>query len=288
MDVALPAPGAANSSTNSAESSSPSKTAFYIGRLRLSLTDRDKAIATIASWIENRSRAFVCLADAHCAVSSLSNAQLASAYESAGLVLGDGLPLIAMCRILKERRASRVRGADLMRALCSPSHDRGYRHFFLGGTERTLGCLTHKLRELNPRLDIAGFVSPPFRAPTEAETCELIQHINDTQPDILWIGLGAPKQEIWMAKHRAAIQAPVIVGVGAAFDFLSGAKKEAPRWIQRIGCEWLFRLSSEPSRLGPRYMRVVPSFIVLLFFAMIARFRQALLQSPLNQETPIG
>jgi len=288
MDVVLPTPGAATRSVATSLISDPSKTAFYIGRLRLSLADMDQAIATIASWIEKRSRNVVCLADAHCAVCSLSNTDLASVYESAGLVLGDGLPLIAMCRIHKESRPKRVRGADLMRALCSPSYDRGYRHFFLGGTERTLANLADKLREKNPALDVVGAVSPPFRVTTEAENRGMIDQINQARPDILWVGLGAPKQELWMAKHRPEIQAPVIIGVGAAFDFLAGAKKEAPRWIQRSGCEWLFRLSSEPSRLGPRYMRVVPSFLLLLLFGIIARFRQMWLHKPLDEETPIA
>jgi N-acetylglucosaminyldiphosphoundecaprenol N-acetyl-beta-D-mannosaminyltransferase len=247
------------------------KTGFYVGGLRVSLTGRDGALSQIEHWIAARSPNFVCLADAHCAVISTKNRALHRAYQTAGLVLGDGLPLILMCKLLNERRPQRVRGADLMRELCRVSAQRGYRVFFVGGRAEALSELARRLAERYPGLPIVGSISPPFREMTEQENREMIQRINRAKPDILWVGLGAPKQELWMAKHRAEIAAPVMIGVGAAFDFLSGSKTEAPLWIQRCGCEWLFRMCSEPRRLTRRYLHVVPSFLSLLLIGLLNR-----------------
>ncbi|WP_246206934.1 WecB/TagA/CpsF family glycosyltransferase [Methylocystis heyeri] len=241
----------------------------------MSLTGKDGALSQIENWIASRSPNFVCLADAHCAVVSTKNRALHNAYQTAGLVLGDGMPLILMCKLLNERRPQRVRGADLMRELCGVSAERGYRNFFVGGRTEALSELAKRLTERYPGLPIAGFISPPFREMTDLESREMIRRINQAKPDILWVGLGAPKQELWMAKHRAEITAPVMIGVGAAFDFLSGSKTEAPLWMQRCGCEWLFRMCSEPKRLSRRYLHVVPSFLGLLFIGVLSRLSGA-------------
>jgi N-acetylglucosaminyldiphosphoundecaprenol N-acetyl-beta-D-mannosaminyltransferase len=247
------------------------KTEFYVGGLRVSLTGKDGAVSQIENWIDARSPNFVCLADAHCAVASTKNCDLRKAYQDAGLVLGDGLPLIFMCKLLNELRPQRVRGADLMRELCHVSAERGYRSFFLGGRPEALTVLTERLTEAYPGLAVVGSMSPPFREMNDLESEEMIRQINDSNPDILWVGLGAPKQELWMARHRHKINAPVMIGVGAAFDFLSGSKKEAPLWVQRSGCEWLFRMCSEPRRLARRYLEVVPSFLTLLLVGLVTR-----------------
>ena len=144
----------------------------------------------------------------------------------------------------------------------------GYRHFFYGGTPRVAEDIISKLRKLFPEIQIAGSYSPPFRPLTTDEEVEIQNKIDSSKADIVWVGLSSPKKDLWMAEHLGVIEASVMVGVGAAFDFLSGHKSQAPRWLQRSGLEWLFRLASEPHRLWPRY-RQYPKFLFLIFAQLL-------------------
>jgi N-acetylglucosaminyldiphosphoundecaprenol N-acetyl-beta-D-mannosaminyltransferase len=155
-----------------------------------------------------------------------------------------------------------VYGPDLLLEACRFGLSLGWRHFFYGGEAGVAAALAAKLAGQYPGLRIAGIYSPPFRPLTEVEDQEVLRLINDSGADIVWVGLGSPKQEYWMAEHLGKLHAPVMIGVGAAFDFLSGQKPQAPRWIQRSGLEWLFRLATEPRRLWPRY-RQYPKFVLL-------------------------
>jgi len=237
--------------------------------LNLSIVGLHGAVETIERWIEQRQKRYVCVADSHCAIESRTNSQFRAVYRNAGLVTADGMPLVWMCRLFGERRLERIRGTDLMRELSRVSQLKGYRQFYFGGREQVLKTLQENLVRANPALQVAGAFSPPFRSLSREEDDAIIKRINDAQPDIVWVGLGAPKQELWMAEHLDRIQAPVMIGVGAAFDFLAEAKREAPVWMQQSGLEWLFRLCSEPRRLWRRYARVVPTFIVLATAALI-------------------
>jgi N-acetylglucosaminyldiphosphoundecaprenol N-acetyl-beta-D-mannosaminyltransferase len=134
------------------------------------------------------------------------------------------------------------------------SAERGYRHYFYGGNPETIAKLVGNLQARFPGLIIAGHKSPPFRPLTEAEDAADVAEINESRPDFVWVGLGMPKQEKWMAAHLGRVHAAAMLGVGAAFDFHAGAKPRAPRWMQRSGTEWIFRLASEPRRLGHRYV----------------------------------
>ena len=133
------------------------------------------------------------------------------------------------------------------------SEKAGYRHFFYGSTEKTLNLLKHNLMKEYPNLEIAGVYAPPFRQLTKEEDKEIIQKINEAAPDFLWVGLGAPKQEIWMASHKNKVSA-VMIGVGAGFDFYAGTVRRAPVWMQRCGLEWFYRLLQDPKRLWKRYV----------------------------------
>jgi N-acetylglucosaminyldiphosphoundecaprenol N-acetyl-beta-D-mannosaminyltransferase len=148
-----------------------------------------------------------------------------------------------------------------MLAACRRSLETGWRHYLYGGAEGVPELLAARLAERFPGLGIAGAFSPPFRPLTDAEDDEIVRRINATRPDIVWVGLSTPKQERWMASHLRRIEAPVMVGVGAAFDFHAGLKRQAPKWIQGSGLEWLFRLATEPRRLWRRYLRNNPVFV---------------------------
>ena len=158
-----------------------------------------------------------------------------------------------------------------MRVISARSPARGYRHFYFGGAPGVADRLAAALVAANPGLNVVGTACPPFRPQTPEEDAELIAQINAAAPDIVWVGLGTPKQEYWMASHLRHIHASVLIGVGAAFDFLGGTKKQAPVWMQRIGLEWLFRLCSEPRRLWRRYAQIVPKFLVLAIGEIVRR-----------------
>jgi N-acetylglucosaminyldiphosphoundecaprenol N-acetyl-beta-D-mannosaminyltransferase len=221
----------------------------------------DEALKTIGEWIAHREHQYICVRDVHGVMRSQRDATLRRIHNAAGLVTPDGMPLVWLARLKGFRRVERVYGPDLMLASCQLSITRGYRHFFYGGAEGVAERLASRLQERFPGLAIAGTFSPPFRPLEPDEDDAVVRYINQTRPDIVWVGLGTPKQEHWMSAHVGRLDAPVLAGVGAAFDFHAGAKAQAPRWIQRAGIEWLFRLLAEPRRLGPRYLRNNPWFL---------------------------
>jgi N-acetylglucosaminyldiphosphoundecaprenol N-acetyl-beta-D-mannosaminyltransferase len=202
---------------------------------------------------------------------SRGDPRLLDIHTSAGMVTPDGMPLVWLSRLLGSRRTERVYGPDLMRRMTEVSAERGYRQFYYGGAEGVADQLERALVKSHPGLQTAGAICPPFRPLTEQEDQAVVDAINAARPDIVWVGLSTPKQEYWMASHLGRIKAPVMVGVGAAFDFLAGTKKQAPRFMQRNGLEWLFRMTSEPRRLGRRYAYIVPAFAMLVAADLIRR-----------------
>jgi len=150
----------------------------------------------------------------------------------------------------------------LMLDFCARSVGPGYRHYFYGGAQGVPDQLAAAFTTRFPGLQVAGGYSPPFRPLTPEEDAEVVDRINATHPDVVWVGLGSPKQDLWMAAHRERLEAPLLVGVGAAFDLCTGRVRQAPRWMMRIGLEWLFRLFQEPRRLWRRYLLGNPRFVV--------------------------
>ena len=202
----------------------------------------------------------------HAAVSSVMNARrdpaVRAALNGATMTLPDGQPLVWALRSLGEVIDSRVYGPDLMLAACERSVRTGASHFLYGGRDRSVTRdLEQKLRERFPGIGIAGGWAPPFRELTTTERGEVAELINSSGAEVIWVGTGSPRQELWMAQMRPLLRAPVLVGVGAAFDFHAGRVPQAPGLMQRHGLEWLFRLSREPRRLAPRYLRDNPAFI---------------------------
>ncbi len=228
----------------------------------VSLTDLDQAARQVESFLADGGGHYVCVCNVDAVVTSLKDPGFRRIQNQADLVLPDGMPLAWGARLLGFGPQRRVRGPDLMLALCQRSLAGGYSHFFYGGREGVPERLARKLVSRFPGLRVAGCFSPPFRPLTPEEDEQVVATINASGADILWVGLGAPKQERWMASHRGRVKVPVMVGVGAAFDFHSGTVKEAPRWMQRSGLEWLFRLSREPGRLWQRYLLRNTTFVV--------------------------
>jgi N-acetylglucosaminyldiphosphoundecaprenol N-acetyl-beta-D-mannosaminyltransferase len=222
------------------------------------------ALTRIEDWIATRRQCYVCITGVHGVMESQRDPGLRRIHNAAGMVTPDGMPLVWLLWAGGHGYADRVYGPDLMVSVLARSVDRGYRHFLYGSSEATLARLQANLRARFPGLDIVGAHSPPFRALTAEEDAAVVEMINAARPDIVWVGLSTPKQERWMAEHRDRLEAPVLVGVGAALDFHAGIVRQAPRFMQRGGLEWLFRLTMEPRRLWRRYLRNNPAFLLRL------------------------
>jgi N-acetylglucosaminyldiphosphoundecaprenol N-acetyl-beta-D-mannosaminyltransferase len=221
-----------------------------------------QTVATLEKWHEEGRREYVCCTSVHGLVEAERDPEVRSALNRAGLATEDGMPLVWWCRRAGFPQASRVYGPDLLDAMCKLGVQRGHRHYFYGGSPHVVDQLISRLSQCYPGLVVAGYRSPPFRPLSSEEDAADVAAINEARPDFVWIGLGMPKQEKWMASHVGRINAAALIGIGAAFDFHAGTKPWAPLWMQRSGLEWLFRLITEPRRLAPRYLIIIPMFIV--------------------------
>jgi N-acetylglucosaminyldiphosphoundecaprenol N-acetyl-beta-D-mannosaminyltransferase len=230
----------------------------------VSAVNLDSAAREIKRWIDCRLKQYVCVTSVHGIIESQSDPVLRNIHNSAGLVTPDGMPLVWLSRLNGRSEVTRVYGPDLMLELCSRGESQKWRHFFYGATPETLANLTSRLRAKYPHIEVVGSLAPPFRPLTEQEASDTEAAINAASPDIVWVGLSTPKQEKWMSAFRGRLNAPVLIGVGAAFDMHAGNLRQAPRWIQRSGFEWLYRLSMEPRRLWRRYLKNNPLFVGLL------------------------
>jgi N-acetylglucosaminyldiphosphoundecaprenol N-acetyl-beta-D-mannosaminyltransferase len=227
------------------------------------------ALENVEDWITRRNCHYICVTGVHGVMECQRDARLRQIHNEAGLVTPDGMPLVWLSRLQGFKHVDRVYGPDLMQAVCQQSLEKRWRHYFYGGGPGLAEKLIERLKLRFQGIDIAGSYAPPFRPMTPEEDKAAIDRINTSGADIVWIGLSTPKQEYWMADHLGKISAPVMLGVGAAFDFLSGSKLQAPRWIQRSGFEWLFRLVNEPKRLWRRYLRNYPQFVVLVLLQFL-------------------
>lgn len=234
------------------------------------------ALKTLDALIERKYRTYVCITGVHGVMESQTDPELRNIHNQAGLVTPDGMPMVWMSRLAGHKHVDRVYGPDLMLAVCEVSTEKGYRHFFYGGNEGVPELLRDKLQQKFPGLQVVGTYSPPFRPLTPEEDAAIVAQINAAQPDIVWVGLSTPKQERWMAAHLGKVQAPVMVGVGAAFDFHAGLKQQAPRWMQRSGMEWFFRMVSEPKRLARRYLQNNPRFVIAVLMQLLGLRRYKL------------
>lgn len=232
-----------------------------VGISRISIKE---AIEQIGKYMAGGGYHYVLASNVHTVIMSQCDNAYRRLTNEADIALPDGKPLVWAAGLLEKARLQRICGRDLMSSVCKESLKSGYSHYFLGGRETVLSTLIKKLETKYPGLNIAGYYSPPFRPLTKEEDRRIIQMINDSKADIVWVGLGAPKQEQWIAEHLGKIKSPVMVAVGAVFDFFSGNVKQAPQWMQKVGLEWFFRFCVEPHRLWRRYIYNNPKFMYLL------------------------
>lgn len=236
--------------------------------VHISPINMEEALSFIDGLIAHQDHQYICVTPAHSIMDAYYDPDFRGILNSSGLTTPDGMSLVWILRLLGQKGVDRVYGPDLMLALCRHGVAKKYRHYLYGGEPGVADALASRLTDRFDYIQIAGTHSPPFRKLTDDENQAEIEKINSTNPEIIWVGLSSPKQERWMAEHLGKIKAPVMIGVGAAFDFLSGNKPQAPRWIQRSGFEWLFRLASEPKRLWPRYRRY-PLFVWLILLQLL-------------------
>ena len=242
----------------------PRANVLGVGISRVNLAS---AVQTLAGWLERSERGYVCIRDAHGVVLCQHDEQLRRIHNEAGMVTPDGMPLVWFCRALGYPEVARVYGPDLMCAVLADEALRRRRHFLLGGAPGVAAVLAEALAQRFPEFQAAGLYAPPPEATQSGIDRQALAAIEEARAEFVWVGLGTPKQERWMARHAAHVSAAAMIGVGAAFDFLSGCKVQAPRWLQRTGLEWVFRLATEPRRLAARYLYTVPTFAALSLLA---------------------
>lgn len=226
------------------------------------------ALARIQNWVQERNTAYVCVAPAHSIMACVNDPSLLPVFNDANMVTPDGMSVVWFLRLCGYKNVQRVYGPDLLLAACEHGLTKGWRHYFYGGEPGVAQKLAENLQQRFTGLKIAGTYSPPFGRPAEEEELNILKTIHTTEADIIWVGMSSPWQEIWMHEHIGQINIPAMVGVGAAFDYLSGSKVQAPSWMQRCGMEWLYRLLSEPKRLWPRYKQY-PRFVFLALLQLL-------------------
>jgi len=229
------------------------KLPYSLSGINIFPVELEEALNIVLRHIKDRNGEYFCFVNAHLVTEGYKDQNVKRVLNRSTGNFPDGMGVAMALKLLGANFKDRVRGADFMMNLCSYSAKNGLKIFLYGSTEENLSTLKEKLLKLFPGLKIAGTISPPFRELTPEEDSKFIEQINKSEADILFVSLGAPKQEKWMAEHKGRVK-PVQLGVGAAFDFIAGTKKEAPRWVQKIGFEWLWRLIHEPRRLWKRYL----------------------------------
>lgn len=239
------------------------------------VVDLSSAASRVVDLARKKQGSYVCVSNVHMCMEVRNSTDYARVVNSSDLTIPDGRPISWAQSLLGARNASQVRGQDIMSYLCRISGECELNIGLYGGSSsEVLDLVVSCLRKDYPDIRIVFAYSPPFRLLTPDEDFSLMSDIRRSSVDILFVGLGCPKQEIWMYNHKNVIECTML-GVGAAFDFISGQKKHAPRWMQKIGLEWLFRLSSEPARLWKRYLINNPAFVALLFSQLIFRKRSS-------------
>lgn len=227
------------------------KTCNILGT-NIAVTNMEKTVAIIENDIDGLRGQYICVSNVHTTIMAYENPEYQKVQNSAVMALPDGKPLSVYSRKHGYIDAERVTGPDLMGELFARND--GLRHYFYGGTEETIKILEKKLKEKYPHLQIAGMVSPPFRKLSKEEDAKEIEKMNESNADIIWIGLGAPKQENYMYAHRGLTRG-VMIGVGAGFDYHADTIRRAPKWMQQASLEWVYRLLQDPKRLFGRYMK---------------------------------
>jgi N-acetylglucosaminyldiphosphoundecaprenol N-acetyl-beta-D-mannosaminyltransferase len=245
-------------------------TAAVLG-VPLALTDYTRTLDWIYATVAARARGYICVCNVHGVTAAREDPELREALLRSSMNVPDGQPLVWALNALGHSLGERVYGPELMARACARAMSEPQRFYLYGGRNQgALVQLALNLRQRYPGVKIVGGYSPPHRPLTDEEEAAIVEEINRSRADVVWVGIGVPKQEKWMARMRGRLETPVLVGVGAAFDFHAGLVPQAPPWLQRAGLEWAYRLAHEPRRLWRRYARYNPRF-VQAFAAQLAR-----------------
>lgn len=242
------------------DSATPS---FCVLGVRIHATNIPAILAEIDRVICNGQKGYITITGVHGIVECQNHPQVWHAHEQAWLTVPDGMPLVYIGRLHGRRHTRRCYGPDLMLAVMDKSRRSGWTHFFYGGKPGVAQELREEMERRFPGVQILGTYSPPFRPLSQGEREALVHEISQLQPDIFWVGLSTPKQELFMHEYLSLLNTKIMIGVGAAFDFHTGRVRQAPRWMQSLALEWLFRTFAEPKRLFRRYARIVPMFLFL-------------------------
>lgn len=233
----------------------------------------DSVIEKVFELVRRGRGGYICFSTVHMVMESHDDPEFAEKVNGADYIVTDGMPLVWMQKIQGAKNASRVRANDLMISLCETAAKNNLSVGFYGGRQEVIDAIAERAKRELPKLKIAYAFSPPFRPLTDGEDAEITAEINRAAPDILFMGLGCPKQENWMSAHRNRIKA-VMLGVGASFDFYAGNVRESPEWMGRLGLEWLYRLTQEPKRLWRRYLILNPRFMLLAAMQLLTRKKE--------------
>ena len=236
--------------------------------LNVNVCNHNSAIEEIGEIVRRGNGGYVCFSTVHMIMESYDNPKYGAKVNAADFIISDGMPLVWMQKLQGVRNAARVRANDLMIMLCAFAEKNDLTVGFYGGKQTVIDAILERAKIDYPRLQIVYAFSPPFRALTAEEDAQIVAEIKEKKPDLLFMGLGCPKQENWMAAHKDKLKA-VMLGVGASFDFYAGNVKESPEWLGKLGLEWLFRLTQEPRRLWRRYLILNPRFVWLALIQLI-------------------
>lgn len=239
---------------------------LYLNGIKLLPVNLDKALDVVSRSIPQKNGDYFCFSNIHLVMEGVRNPDIRAVLNGATGNFPDGMGVAWTLKFLGNNFEGRVRGADFMLRLCDYVSKNNLKVFFYGNTDETLEALKEKLKGMFPGINIAGSISPPFSQLTKEEDETYVAHINDSGADILFVSLGAPKQKQWMCEHKGRIKA-VQLGVGAAFSFITGKVKESPKWMQKAGLEWLYRLPQQPKKTITR-MLLVPEFLIRIFIQL--------------------
>lgn len=228
----------------------------------ISVLNLDTALAAVAAALVAQRKGYICVTGVHGVSEAQHDPEFRRILNRSFLNTPDGMPMVWMGRLRGHRQMSRVYGPDLMGRVFEFTRESGHTHFFYGGAAGVAEELKQKMEARFPGARVVGTYTPPFRPLDDSEAAALVRMIEELKPDLVWVGLSTPKQERFMAQYGPQLDATLMIGVGAAFDFFAGRVRQAPRWMQRSGLEWLFRLGCEPRRLWKRYLRNNPLFVL--------------------------
>ncbi len=247
---------------------SENQSRVLVVNLRVNVCDYDSAVARVAELVRQKNGGYICVSTVHMTMEGCDNPAYAAQVNAADMITPDGMPMVWMQKLQGVKRASQVRGTALMLKLLTFAETNHLTVGFYGGKQEILDEISARLKKDYPNLKVNYVFSPPFKFLTAAEDARITENIRNSKTDILFVGLGCPKQERWMAEHKDKLQS-VMLGVGASFDFYAGNMRESPEWISKIGFEWLFRLTQEPKRLWRRYLILNPRFIWLALLQLL-------------------